>query len=187
MRHLKHGRKLNRNASHRLALRRNLSRALITHERIITTMPKAKDLRPFIEKLITLARKGTLHARRRAIMILGPIAVSGVFDKNDEATGDTVLQKLFNELGPRFKDRPGGYTRIILRHEKRLGDAGATAYIEFLKEGETKPEKKKREPEAVPTPAPALATAPKALEPTPEPTPDAPKADDATPETPAKE
>src|SRR5215470_5067714 len=123
MRHLKAGRKLNRNASHRAALLRNLSCALIEHERIITTLAKAKALRPFIEKLITLAKKGTLHARRQA--------VARLHDKD-------AVAKLFKEIGPRFADRPGGYTRIIRRHERRLGDAGPTAYIELLREGETK-------------------------------------------------
>lgn len=121
MRHRKAGRTLSRNASHRLALMRNLSIALIEHERIVTTVAKAKELRPFIEKLVTLARKGGLHARRLALMKL----------PNKEA-----VAKLFNELGPRFADRPGGYTRILKRHERRLGDAGFTAIIEFLKADE---------------------------------------------------
>jgi large subunit ribosomal protein L17 len=123
MRHQKAGRRLGRNAAHRLALFRNLSRALIEHGRIITTEPKAKELRPFIEKLVTLAKKGTLHARRLALQRLP--------DKDS-------VEKLFKDIGPRFADRPGGYTRIIKRHERRLGDAGHTAFIEFLKAGETK-------------------------------------------------
>ena len=138
MRHQKAGRKLGRNPSHRLALKRNLTRALIEHERIITTVEKAKELRPFVERLITLAKKGTLHARRLVIERLGPVAKAELFDKDDEPTGDQVLQKLFNVIAPRFAERPGGYTRIIKRHEFRLGDGGRTAYIELLKEGETK-------------------------------------------------
>ncbi len=154
MRHRLKGRALSRNASHRLALFRNLSRALITHESIRTTVPKAKELRPFVEKLITLARKavaaddGTregkvaaLHFRRQAIMKLGPIAVSGVYTKDNELTesaNDTVLKKLFNEVGPRFASRPGGYTRILKVHERRLGDGGEQAIIEFIREGEAK-------------------------------------------------
>jgi large subunit ribosomal protein L17 len=139
MRHRKAGRKLNRSASHRLALKRNLAMALIRHERIITTVEKAKELRPFVEKLITLARKGTLHARRLALSRLGPPANAEV-KPGDEPDADhrRVLQKLFDDLGPRFKDRPGGYTRIIKRSERRLGDAGRTAFIELLREGETK-------------------------------------------------
>src|SRR5437762_12213249 len=136
MRHLKAGRKLGRNASHRLALMRNLTRALVEHERIITTVEKAKEARRFVEKLITLAKKGTLHARR--------LALARLPDKG-------TVTKLFDEIAPRFKDRPGGYTRVIKRHERRLGDAGKTAFLELLKEGETK---QRRTPEA---PAPRVA------------------------------
>src|ERR687892_527076 len=105
MRHRKAGRHLNRNAAHRRSLFRNLARALFTHESIVTTVPKAKELRPFAERLITLAKK---------------------------ASNDTVLKKLFRELGPRFAARRGGYTRFIKQHYRRLGDAGATAVIELL-------------------------------------------------------
>jgi large subunit ribosomal protein L17 len=176
MRHLKAGRKLNRNASHRLALMRSLTMALIRHERIITTEAKAKALRPFVEKLITLAKKGTLHARRLALSRLGPQSNAEVqppdpTKKKGEDNPDPrkVLKKLFDEIGPRFADRPGGYTRIIKRHERRLGDAGKTAYIELLRAGETKVQKR--------SPAPAPAPAPRVTE-TP-PAPEAPK-----PETP---
>src|SRR5262245_44871709 len=120
MRHLKAGRKLGRNASHRLALMRNLSRALIQHERIVTTLEKAKELRPFVEKIITLAKKGTLHARRLVVARLGPMSKTRFYDDEGEPLDDRVLDKLFNELGPRFRDRPGGYTRVIKRHERRL-------------------------------------------------------------------
>src|ERR1051325_7197680 len=105
MRHLRAGRKLGRNASHRLALYRNLTMALIRHERIITTLEKAKAVRPFVEKLITLARKNTLHARRLAIARLGPMASAEVKPKKDdkgEADTRTVVQKLFSEIAPRF-------------------------------------------------------------------------------------
>jgi len=140
MRHLKAGRKLGRNASHRLALMRNLARALFEHERIITTVEKAKEARRFVEKLITLAKRGTLHARRLALMRL----------PDREA-----VDKLFSELGPRFRDRPGGYTRVIKRHQRRLGDAGHTAFLELLKEGETKVVA--RAPAPAPTPAPRVS------------------------------
>jgi large subunit ribosomal protein L17 len=150
MRHLKAGRKLGRNASHRLALKRNLARALFEHERIITTLEKAKEVRPFVEKLITLAKKGTLHHRRQALARLP--------DRD-------IVAKLFSEIGPRFEDRPGGYTRIIKRHERRLGDGGRTAFLELLKAGETKvrarapaPAPKLSEPEATPPPAEKPAT-----------------------------
>src|SRR5262245_20794254 len=130
MRHLKAGRKLGRTAEHRLALFRNLTRALIENERIVTTVAKAKEVRPFVERLITLAKRGSLHARRQAIARMGPVAEAELYRvvekdgrKEEEPTGDKVVQKLFKELGPRFKDRPGGYTRIVKRHERRLGDA----------------------------------------------------------------
>lgn len=139
MRHLKAGKKLNRSPSHRKALYRNLTMALIQNERIITTLPKAKAVRPFVEKLITLARKGTLHARRLVISRLGPSGQAQV-NPSDEGESDTrtVVQKLFDEIGPRFANRPGGYTRIVKLHKRRLGDGGETAILELLMEGETK-------------------------------------------------
>jgi large subunit ribosomal protein L17 len=152
MRH-RHGNfELSRTASHRIAMFRNMSMALIRHERIITTEAKAKALRPFFEKLVTLARKGDLHSRRLVASKLGPSADAEV-NPGSEADADhrTVLQKLFQDIGPRFKDRPGGYTRIVKRHQRRLGDAGVTAYIELLKEGEVRT---KRERTAAPAPAP---------------------------------
>ena len=169
MRHLKAGRKLGRNASHRLALMRNLTRSLIEHERIITTVEKAKELRPFVEKIITLAKKGTLHARRLVLARLGPLAKAHFHDDKGKPTDDWLLKKLFKEIGPRFATRPGGYTRIIKRHERRLGDAGRTAFIELLKEGETKVRAK------------APAPAPRVTEPTPPP---APPEGSTQPETP---
>jgi large subunit ribosomal protein L17 len=141
MRHRKSGFKLNRNATHRLALYRNLMKSLIQHERIITTLPKAKAVRPFVERLITIARKNTLHARRLVAARLGPAADAEVKPEKDdkgEADHRTVLQKLFTDIAPRYLERPGGYTRILKRHEVRLGDAGATAYLELLKAGETR-------------------------------------------------
>jgi large subunit ribosomal protein L17 len=153
MRHLKAGRKLGRNASHRLALMRNLALALFRHERIITTAEKAKEARRFAERLITLAKRGTLHARRLALTRLGPMANAEVNPGDaDDADHRTILQKLFDDIGPRFADRPGGYTRVIKRHERRLGDAGKTAFLELLKEGETKVMAKA----AAPAPAPQV-------------------------------
>ncbi|MBY0526838.1 MAG: 50S ribosomal protein L17 [Gemmataceae bacterium] len=173
MRHLKAGRKLGRNATHRLALMRNLTRALIEHERIVTTVEKAKEARRFIERIITLAKKGTLHARRLVRARLGSVATAELLDKEEEFTGDTVLSKLFKDVAPRFQDRPGGYTRIIKRHERRLGDAGHTAFLELLKAGETKVRAR--------TPAPA-PTAPRVTETAP------PKAEEKpAEEKPAKE
>ncbi len=153
MRHRLAGRHLGRTAEHRVALFRNLARALITHGKIKTTLPKAKELRPFVERLITLAKKaaiaddGTpegkvkaLHYRRQAMQKLGPTHGTGIYDKTNELVegNNTVLKKLFNELGPRYKERPGGYTRILKLHTRRLGDAGHQGIIELLAEGEVK-------------------------------------------------
>lgn len=121
MRHLNAGRTLGRNAAHRLALFRNLTRAMIEHGRIVTTVAKAKELRPWVEKLVTLAKQGDLHARR--------LALSKLPDK-------TAIRKLFQDIAPQFADRQGGYTRILKRHQVRLGDAGPTAIIEFVQAGE---------------------------------------------------
>lgn len=170
MRHRHSGRHLNRTPEHRISLLRNLSRALITHERIETTVAKAKELRPFVEKIITWAKKAAvvadqeggkvkaLHYRRLAMAELGPLHGTGIYDKKDELVegNNTVLKKLFNVIGPRYKERPGGYTRIIKQHYRRLGDAGETAIIELLKEGETKVRMK--EPRA-PAPVPAAPAA----------------------------
>lgn len=124
MRHLKRGRILSRTSSHRTAMFRNMTCALIENERITTTVAKAKELRPFVEKLITLAKKGTLHSRRLVIARLG----------NQKASA----KKLVDEIAPRYKERMGGYTRIIKSSYRRLGDAAPTAFIELLKEGETR-------------------------------------------------
>jgi large subunit ribosomal protein L17 len=175
MRHRKAGKKLGRNGTHRLALYRNLALALFRHERIITTEAKAKAVRPFIEKLITLARKGTLHARRLVLARLGPPAKAEVrpAEDDDDTNADDrkILTKLFSEIAPRYADRPGGYTRIIKRHERRLGDGGKTAFLELLKAGEIKVQKR----EGAPAPAPA---APRLTEtPAPAPASETPPAD----------
>jgi large subunit ribosomal protein L17 len=156
MRHLKAGRTLSRTASHRLALMRNLTSALIRAKdgRIITTVEKAKEARPFVEKLITLARQGTLQARRLAKARLGPCAHAPARVDDEDPENRTILTKLFDDIGPRFHDRPGGYTRIIKRHERRLGDGGKTAFLELLKEGETKV--RARAPSPAPVPAPKV-------------------------------
>lgn len=117
MRHKLRGRKLNRSGAHRKALGRNLFRALITHHRIETTPEKAKHYRPMAEKLITLAKDKTLANVRRAM--------AHVPDK-------TVIKKLFDEIGPHFKDRPGGYTRIVRLSKNRLGDNGGRAIWELV-------------------------------------------------------
>jgi len=119
MRHRRRGKHLGRTPAHRRALRRNLASSLILHERIRTTLAKAKEVRPFIERLVTLARKGTLAHFRRALALL-----------NDKR----MVQKLFREIGPRYKDRPGGYVRILrlADEERRLGDNAPQAIIEFV-------------------------------------------------------
>ncbi|MBU6161712.1 MAG: 50S ribosomal protein L17 [Myxococcales bacterium] len=116
MRHLKKGRKLGRTASHKKALLCNLATSLIFHERIQTTTAKAKELRPFFEPLVTLAKRGDLHARRQAAGLI----------RDKEA-----LAKLFTELGPRFAARSGGYTRI-LHLGARQGDNAELSLIELV-------------------------------------------------------
>jgi large subunit ribosomal protein L17 len=116
MRHGKVYRKFNRTAEHRRAMFGNMCAALIKHEQITTTLPKAKDLRPVVEKLITLAKKGGLAARRQAIAEMRDVAMA---------------KKLFEVLGPRYKDRKGGYTRIM-KAGFRYGDSAAMAVIEFV-------------------------------------------------------
>ncbi len=118
MRHLKQGRRLNRTSSHRSAMFANMACALIKHEQITTTVPKAKELRPIVEKLVTSARngKGSLHARRLAIQ---------------QIKDATMVAKLFDVLGPRYASRPGGYLRV-LKAGSRYGDAAPMAVIEFV-------------------------------------------------------
>ena len=116
---MRHGfahRKLNRTAEHRRAMFANLAAALIKHEQITTTLPKAKDLRPVVEKLVTLGKRGGLHARRQAIAEMRDVA---------------MVKKLFEVIGPRYKDRNGGYTRIM-KAGFRPGDNAAMAVIEFV-------------------------------------------------------
>lgn len=116
MRHGMSGRKFNRTSSHRRAMFANMAAALITHEQIKTTLPKAKDLRPVVEKLITLGKKGGLHNRRQAYAML---------------RDDVVVAKLFDGIADRYKDRSGGYTRV-LKAGFRYGDAAPMAMIELV-------------------------------------------------------
>ena len=116
MRHGMSGRKLNRTKSHRKALFMNLAQALVKHEQIKTTLPKAKDLRPIVEKLVTLGKRGGLHARRQLI--------SHIQDEK-------LVEKLLTVLADRYKGRPGGYTRV-LKAGFRYGDAAPMAIIEFV-------------------------------------------------------
>ena len=116
MRHNNSQRKLNRTASNRKAMFSNMANALIKHEQIITTLPKAKELRPVVEKLVTLSRNNSLHSRRLAISKLQDLS---------------MVSKLFDVLGPRYADRAGGYTRII-KAGFRYGDSAPMAVIEFV-------------------------------------------------------
>ena len=121
MRHRRSGRKLNRTAEHRKALFANMAAALLKHEQITTTLPKAKDLRRVTERLITLAKRGDLHARRLAVARL-----------RDEA----MVAKLFETIGPRYKTREGGYTRV-LKAGFRYGDNAPIAVIELVDRDES--------------------------------------------------
>ena len=114
-------RRFNRTAEHRQAMFANMAQALIKHEQIMTTLPKAKDLRPVVEKLVTLGKRGDLHARRQAIAQL---------------RDPLLVKKLFDVLGPRYKDRPGGYTRV-LKAGFRYGDNAPLAVIEFVERDES--------------------------------------------------
>ena len=116
MRHRKAGRKLNRTASHRKAMFANMAASLITHEQIVTTLPKAKEIRPIVEKLVTLGKRGDLHARRQAI--------SQIQDQD-------AVKKLFDAIATRYATRNGGYLRIM-KAGFRQGDNAAMAVIEFV-------------------------------------------------------
>ena len=135
MRHLKAGRRLGRTASHRKATLRNMVTSLLEHERIETTDAKAKELKRLADKMITLGKRGDLHARRQAMQII---------------RSETVGKKLFDEVAPRFKDRSGGYTRI-LKIRRRLGDNAPVSIIELVVQGKQKAtQEKKKETEKKP-------------------------------------
>ncbi len=116
MRHGNAHRKLNRTAEHRRAMFANMAAALIKHEQITTTLPKAKELRPIVEKLVTLGKRGDLHARRQAIAEIRDVA---------------MVKKLFDVIGPRYKEREGGYLRVM-KAGFRYGDSAPVAVIEFV-------------------------------------------------------
>jgi large subunit ribosomal protein L17 len=117
MRHRKAGKKLGRTSSHRAALARNLAVALIEHERIVTTVPKAKNVKPFVEKLVTQSKDPSQSSRRRVFA---------------EVRSKSATTKLFGVLGPRFHARKGGYCRILKLSKNRLGDNGERAILEFV-------------------------------------------------------
>jgi large subunit ribosomal protein L17 len=145
MRHANAHRKLNRTHEHRRAMFANMAVALIKHEQIVTTLPKAKDLRPVVEKLVTLGKRGDLHARRQAIAEMRDVA---------------MVKKLFEVLAPRYRDRNGGYTRV-LKAGFRHGDSAAVAVIEFVdrdvdargRDSGSLPEKSESKPQAPAPPA----------------------------------
>ncbi len=116
MRHRQSGRKLNRTSSHRKSLFKNMAQALLKHEQIVTTLPKAKELKRVVEKLITLGKKGNLHSRR--------LAFNQIRDKD-------IVSKLFDNLAKRYSDRKGGYTRV-LKAGFRYGDSAPMAVIELV-------------------------------------------------------
>lgn len=132
MRHKVRGRQLSRDTEHRKSLRRSLVQSLFEHGKIRTTLPKAKEVKAFAEKLITMARVGTITARRRVTSYLND---RRLVDEQQEFTGQTVVQKLFSEIAPRFADRPGGYTRIIKLAKHRIGDGGSLVVLELVTEG----------------------------------------------------
>ena len=132
MKHQIKGRKLNRNSAHRKALLRNLSIALLSKERIKTTLPKAKELRPFVEKILTIAKKDNLANRRLAISILG---------------NQQIIEKLFKDLAPRISNRNGGYTRIM-KNGFRVGDKAPMAIMELVDRVEIQLDNQDKESEA---------------------------------------
>ena len=132
MKHQIKGRKLNRNSAHRKALLRNLSIALLSKERIKTTLPKAKELRPFVEKILTIAKKDNLANRRLAISILG---------------NQQIIDKLFKDLAPRISNRNGGYTRIM-KNGFRVGDKAPMAIMELVDRVEIQVENQDKDSEA---------------------------------------
>lgn len=148
MRHNKSGRKLGRNSGHRNAMMRNMVTSLIEHGRITTTDSRAKELRKLVDRMITLGKRGDLHARRQASQVIRT---------------RQVVTKLFEQIGPRYKDRPGGYTRII-KLGNRLGDNASQSIIELVEEEFTaKPKKPAPAPKAeVKQAAPVAPAAPAA-------------------------
>lgn len=129
--HKLRGRQLSRDTEHRKAMRRNLVQSLFEHGKVRTTLPKAKEVRAMAEKLITLAKQNTLLARRRVIAALND---RRLVDEKQEFTGQTVVQKLFAEIAPKFQNRTGGYTRIVKLADYRIGDAGSLVLLQLILE-----------------------------------------------------
>jgi large subunit ribosomal protein L17 len=131
--HMIRGRQLSRDTEHRIAMRRNLVQSLFEHGKVKTTLPKALEVKAFAERMITLARVGTLNARRR---VIAQLRDRRLVDENqdfiEEGPTKTIVQKLFNDIAPAFADRPGGYTRIIKTAEHRIGDGGMLVSLQLL-------------------------------------------------------
>ncbi|HXJ37052.1 MAG TPA: 50S ribosomal protein L17 [Candidatus Eisenbacteria bacterium] len=145
MRHRVAGKKLNRSPAHRRALFRNLVAALLAHEAVRTTDAKAKELKRWGDRMITLGKQGTLHARRRAAALVG---------------SRTLVKKLFDELAPRYQERNGGYTRVV-KLGVRLGDAAPVSLVELVDRAGSEPETGKKKPQRRRTPAKSEGAAPK--------------------------
>lgn len=127
--HMIRGRQLSRDTEHRKALRRNMVQSLFEHGKVRTTLPKAKEVKAFAEKLITLARTNSVNNRRRVVALMRD---RRLVDEDQEFTGQKVVQKLFDEVAPQFADRAGGYTRIIKTSDYRIGDGGTWVYLQLL-------------------------------------------------------
>ena len=133
--HMIRGRQLSRDTEHRAAIRRNMAQSLFEHGKIRTTLPKAKEVRAFVEKLITLARTDSVNNRRRVTQLMHD---RRLVDDQQEFTGEKVVQKLFKDVAPKFAGRDGGYTRIIKLSDYRIGDGGSLVILQLLTE-ESKP------------------------------------------------
>ena len=133
--HRYRGRQLSRDTEHRKALRRNLTQSLFEHGKVRTTEPKAKEIKAFAEKLITLAKTDSVNSRRRVTQLLNDRRVTDEeqeFVKNDRGRDLTVVQRLFKEVAPKFAGRNGGYTRIIRLSDYRIGDGGSLVLLQLL-------------------------------------------------------
>lgn len=136
-RHLVRGRQLSRDTEHRKALRRNLVQSLFEHGKVRTTLPKAKEVRAFAERLITLARRNDLTSRRRVIQLMNDrrlVDEEQEFITDEKGRARTIVHKLFDDVAPKFADRQGGYTRIIKLSDYRIGDGGSLVLLQLLTE-----------------------------------------------------
>ena len=141
-RHMVRGRQLSRDTEHRKALRRNMVQSLFEHGKVRTTLPKAKEVRAFAEKLITLARTNNLTNRRRVIQLMNDRRLTDEeqeFITDEKGRARTVVHKLFDDVAPKFADRQGGYTRIIKLSDYRIGDAASLVLLQLLTEEESRP------------------------------------------------